>query len=359
MPKVAVPTLREFVPTAQDSLMQGNHVTDVTWDGYERNLKLHLYPAFGDTPMNEIATRDIQRWVHAMREKGAGPATVHRSFSTLSSIMRVGTGLGYCDVISKRSIDMPKERTKRFPIATVAELELLADVIDPRYRAMVILCGYCGLRQGEVFGLRPSSIGETQITIWETLDRKRNRKDRTKGGSDRKVTTMPHVRAALDAHLIEYPNSEWVFHHNGKKIDHSWFYEHIWNPARIKSGVPTLRFQDLRHTACTVMVQLWGWSPVRVATEMGHMSNGKPNPGFTLSRYGHLWEQGDPGEQDSMAAALKKALRAVEGQKSKSPTADVKPRAGFEPATSRLQNSATASDWDLLAEIADGWHRNA
>lgn len=54
---------------------------------------------------------------------------------------------------------------------SAGDIEVLADSIDPRYRLMVLLGGYAGLRLGELAALRWSSftVGYRAVRITETL----------------------------------------------------------------------------------------------------------------------------------------------------------------------------------------------
>jgi integrase len=55
--------------------------------------------------------------------------------------------------------------------ATVAEVAALADAIPPRFRALVLVAAYTGLRWGELAGLRVKRVDllHRQITVAEQL----------------------------------------------------------------------------------------------------------------------------------------------------------------------------------------------
>jgi integrase len=50
------------------------------------------------------------------------------------------------------------DRAKERPVATPAEVIALVEAITPRYRAAVLLAAWCGLRRGEVLGLRRDDV---------------------------------------------------------------------------------------------------------------------------------------------------------------------------------------------------------
>ncbi len=51
-----------------------------------------------------------------------------------------------------------QDRSAERPVATMAEVTALADVIEPRWRALILLAAWCGLRRGELLALRRKDI---------------------------------------------------------------------------------------------------------------------------------------------------------------------------------------------------------
>ncbi|MHB1534859.1 MAG: hypothetical protein ACYC1D_09675 [Acidimicrobiales bacterium] len=47
-------------------------------------------------------------------------------------------------------------------MATIAEVEALADAVPPRYRAMVLLAAWCSLRFGALAALTRQRVNPTQ-----------------------------------------------------------------------------------------------------------------------------------------------------------------------------------------------------
>jgi integrase len=50
------------------------------------------------------------------------------------------------------------ERAPEMWVATVAQVAALAQAIDPRFRALVLVAAYAGLRWGELVGLRVKQV---------------------------------------------------------------------------------------------------------------------------------------------------------------------------------------------------------
>src|SRR2546421_402228 len=103
----------------------------------------------------------------------------------------------------------------------------LADAIDPRFWALVRLCGFCGLRQGEALALRPGDVDwlGRRIRVDWTLNLRTQVREEPKSVQSRRWVTMPSVVAdALSRHVKEYPSDGWVFHNRGEP----WRASRVW-----------------------------------------------------------------------------------------------------------------------------------
>jgi integrase len=61
------------------------------------------------------------------------------------------------------------ERAAEMRVATVAQVAALAEAIHPRFRALVLVAAYAGLRWGELVGLRVKRVDllHQRITVAE------------------------------------------------------------------------------------------------------------------------------------------------------------------------------------------------
>lgn len=64
-------------------------------------------------------------------------------------------------VIKGPSVERPAER----PVATIEQNDAIVDVIEPRYRAMVLLATLCALRVGELRALRQVNLDLLHRTV--------------------------------------------------------------------------------------------------------------------------------------------------------------------------------------------------
>jgi integrase len=172
---------------------------------------------------------------------------------------------------------------------TPAEVATLADAIDPRYRALVLVGAYGGLRIGELAGLRRSRVDLLRgtVTVGEILVEVRGVLyiGPPKTRSSLRTVGLPRfVVEEVAAHLAGLDDPEaFVFTApEGGRLRVNAFRARAWRQAVLAAGLDGLRIHDLRHTA----VALWiaaGANPKEVSVRAGHAS-----VSFTFDRYGHL-----------------------------------------------------------------------
>ena len=185
------------------------------------------------------------------------------------------------------------------------ELWHLAETIDPRYRAFVLLGGYSGLRLGEMLGLRWGRVNllRREVTVVETLTDlagavsfgppKTKAAIRTVGVPSfvaDELSKLPVAPVESDALVFVSPE--------GQAVRPGLFRRRFWNPAVDRAGLSPFRIHDLRHTA----VALWiaaGANPKQIAVRAGHTS-----VAVVLDRYGHLY----PQQEAALLSALEGTL---------------------------------------------------
>jgi integrase len=154
---------------------------------------------------------------------------------------------------------------------------------------MVLVAGLTGLRWGEQVALR---IGEevdfqhNKIRITRSFYRRIVQTPKS-NQSIRDVDMCPTVRRIIEA----VPWSEGlVFSTDGTSRigDGSWL-KRQWREAQIRAGIRRpIRWHDLRHQFVSLLIAA-GKTTKYVAQQAGHTS-----AGFTLDRYGHLFETVKP-----------------------------------------------------------------
>ena len=178
-----------------------------------------------EAKLGKLAVRDLT--ATAVRAWFAGldsskPTRNGHAYAILNMICNTAIKDGLVDrkPVRRAWCDEPKGR-KQVKIPTTVELHGIADKLGTdertsRFRALVLLAGWCGMRFGEVTELRRRDFAAdcTVVTISRGVTHRadpntpgadRCRIDTTKNGEQRTVTIPPHIRddakARLSAHV--------------------------------------------------------------------------------------------------------------------------------------------------------------
>jgi integrase len=244
-----------------------------------------------------------------LERDGVGASTRAKSYRLLSRILGTAIESGYlarnpCTIRGAAAEPAPEMR-----FATVAEVAALAGAIPQRFRALVLVAAYTGLRWGELAGLRVKRVDllHGRITVAEQLLEVRGRLafGPTKTGAGLRTVTLPTVAAeALAEHLSVYaeggPEGLVFPAAQGGPIRRSNFTRRVWIPATRAAGIEGLRFHDLRHTAATLAAAA-GASTRELMVRMGHSS------AAAALRYQHVMA----GRDAAIAAGLDELVQAA------------------------------------------------
>jgi integrase len=186
----------------------------------------------------------------------------------------------------------------------------LAEAVPGRYRALVLVAGYGGLRWGELVGLRRRRVdlAGARIHVVEQLAEVAGKfiVSPPKTAAGQRVVVLPAVAvAALADHLDDYttPRPDGLVFPSGRGtyLQRSNFSRLVWRPAVQQLGLDGLRFHDLRHTAATLAAAA-GATTKELMERMDHTS-----PAVAL-RYQHVMAD----RQGAIATALDGLVREAE-----------------------------------------------
>ena len=133
-------------------------------------LRLHIEPYLGQCRFDGLTTATVRAWHASLLRRGKpGPVTVAKAYRLLRTILNnaVEDGLLPRNPCTIRGAGV--ERSPERPVATIVEVYQLADAIEKRYRLMVLLATFCGLRAGELLALRRDRVNllHRQINVVE------------------------------------------------------------------------------------------------------------------------------------------------------------------------------------------------
>ena len=223
-------------------------------DLYRSLLNNHLLPTFAATPITGIDVDAVRRW-HAALD--TGPTSRANAYGLLRTIMGDAVDEG---LITRSPVRIKgagsKQRSRELRVLTIEELNAIAEGIPPRYKSLVLLGGWCGLRFGELAALRRSDLDLTNglVRVRRAVTARRGEKfeGEPKAASSRVVTIPPHILPALRDHLREH--AAWgrdglVFpprDPEGRFLALSTLHR-VFDRAKLAAGRPDVRVHDLRH----------------------------------------------------------------------------------------------------------------
>jgi integrase len=280
-----------------------------TRDLYAYLLRRFLLPTFGKASLSSIDVLAVRSWLAQLQDQGVSTSTRAKAYRLLSRILGAAVEAGYLPRNPCAVKGAGQERAPEMRFATVTQVAALADAIGPRYRALVLVAAYGGLRWGELVGLRVKRVDllHGRVTVAEQVAEVNGRlipgPPKTEAG--RRTVTLPAVAAiALGEHLAELaepvPDGLVFPAPEGGYLRRSNFRRRWWLPAMRAAGVEGLRFHDLRHSAATLALAA-GANTRELMERMGHTS-----PAVAL-RYQHVMA----GRDQAIAAALDELVQAA------------------------------------------------
>jgi integrase len=331
-PKVGTVTLASFATESLPALLLD--VRPSTRARMESIYKIHIAPEFGHMPLTAITGAMVGDWMVRMgAERGA--ATVRKNVHVLRRLLGHAVNQGLLRANPAESVRLPAEPRHEQRYLTHDQTWTLAESIHPRFRAMVLVAVFGGLRYGEVCGLQRQHINAERntVTVKQTLVEVGSTltfgPPKTK--TSVRVVTLPRsIMAEIVTHMGEYvstdPDALLFTGQRGKPLSRNNWYRHYWQAATKAAGMEGLRFHDLRHTFVALWVDL-GRNPKEVSRAAGHSS-----VAFTLDRYGHLYETDHDGLADELDAMLSGHIRTHDRTSGQTRAAgDERKRVNFPP----------------------------
>jgi integrase len=264
-----------------------------------RNLRLHLAPLEHVTLL-ALTPVVVREWYAAAMRGTGGKASIAQAYRFLRAVMNTAVRDG---AIVKNPCQIPgagSDRAKERPVATPAQVAELVNAITPRYRAAVLLGAWCGLRRGEITGLRVTDVDLAAGTV--TVRRNRvelletpeafDADPKTDAGK-RTVTIPPHVLPILAEHMTSWAGRERVFIGRTGEPMRGDAIRQAFDRARKRVGMEGFRFHDLRHTGQTLAAST-GATVKDLMRRLGHASP------VAANRYLHAVD----GRDAEIAAAL-------------------------------------------------------
>ena len=282
---------------------------------YRYLLRGHLEPTFGTMLVADIHEPHVRRWRKERLDAGVSAVTVAKAYRLLKAILNTAADDGLIRRNPCRIKGASVERSPERPVLSVRQVFDLAEVIGPRYRAMVLLAVFGSLRWGELAGLqrRDVDLEARTIRVVRQLAEVRGRGfafGPPKSEAGKRIVVVPDaVMPALRQHMIAFPapgDEGLVFTTpTGRPWPHSRFRSRVWLPALRAAGLPLIHFHDLRHTGNQLAADA-GAGLRELMDRMGH----------STTRAALLYLHGSDERQHAVADAMSELAKdALTGQR--------------------------------------------
>lgn len=276
---------------------------------YRKLLDEHILPTLGELEVDAITPSTVRGWY--AHTAPAAPTLRAHCYSLLRTVLNsaIADRIITHNPCTLRGAGNTKRASKTEP-ATLDELATIVGTIPTRYKLMVLLATWCGLRFGELTELRGSDIdtkaGVVRVrrgVVW--VDGKPIVGKPKSDAGMRDVAIPPHLLPTVRTHLLEQGvgRSGLLFPAAGDSAAHMRpaTLNKVWYRARDAAGRPDLRFHDLRHTGATLAAGT-GATLAELMARLGHST-----PGAAM-RYQHAAR----GRDVEIAALLSQLATAAE-----------------------------------------------
>lgn len=184
--------------------------------------------------------------------------------------------------VRTRADRMAISRRAERPLET-SEVEAILEYLPDRYRCMVTIMAYVGLRPGEAYGLQVQDFDSVadNLTIQRAVSR--GKVGPTKTGETR---TLPigGLGDLVRGHIAEYEPDEFLFTNGQARVLHENTFVPIFKRAAKTAGIPnSVSPNSLRHHAAAWMIRR-GANVLQVSRMLGHA-----RPSITLDVYAYLF----------------------------------------------------------------------
>lgn len=272
--------------------VRGRPLAPRTRERYTTILRRHILPDLGHLPLAQLTPATVRGW-HASLAGAAQPGTrggaARPGTGTVAKAYRLLHAICATAVVDEHITRNPctirgagMEHSAERPVATIDQIHTLAHTIGPRWKALIWLATYCGLRFGECAALTRDKINLTDGTVAVTedldeLDDGTLQPGRVKSAAGYRTVTipvalLPDIAAHLERYVAPHPDAVVFLGAQGARLRRRSFARTFTLAASRVPDLPSgFRFHDLRHTGNTLAAAT-GASTRELMHRLGHNS---------------------------------------------------------------------------------------
>jgi integrase len=288
-----------------------------TYQGYERNARLHIKPALGRIKLDRLTPVHVRGLYRERMEAGLSHRMVQLVHTTLHKALKQAVNDGLIPRNVTEAVKAPRPVKKEMQALNPEQARaLLGEAHGHRLEALYALAVTTGMRQGELLGLKWEDVDleARTIRIRRTLSTamgggisfnppKTAKSRRSIRLTELAVSSLKwHRKAQLEERMKLaglWKDHDLVFTTGvGTPMSRADLITRSFKPLLKKAELPDIRFHDLRHTCATLL--LGRGVHVKLVQELlGHSTIA-----VTLDTYSHVLPGMDDGLADTMDEAL-------------------------------------------------------
>jgi integrase len=275
---------------------------------YESLLKLHIAPDLGGVDLAALSPARVRSWRAKLLDRGVGSVTVAKAYRLLRAILNTAVDDELIRRNPCRIKGAGRENSSERSVVAIEQVYALADAVAPRWRALVLLAAFGGLRWGELAGLRRNRLdldaGVVRVEV-SVVDLDGLLTEGPPKWDSRRTVTLPapvvdELRTHVERFAEKGRTGRVFVGAKGGTLRRSNFHA-AWREATKKADVPTLRFHDLRHVGNTLASNT-GANLRELMARIGHAS-----PQAALI-YQHATAEWDRAIADALGEMIVQAL---------------------------------------------------
>jgi len=267
---------------------------------------------FRQLPLAELRRSHVEQWIKQMTTRGLAPGTVRTRVNNVRAVLRAAVRDRLIANDPSDAVTLPRLRRAEaaMTLPTNSQVAAVLQATDKRFRALVALAAFAGLRLGEAAGLQIRDVDYLRRVLVV-----RRQVQRAAGGvveirppkygSERSIFLPDALLEMLSYHVAAHRLGDevdrWMFEATPGQPPHQNTVGHQWRQACERAGVTGVTLHDLRHFYASGLIAE-GCDVVTVQRALGHAK-----ATTTLNTYAHLW----PTAEDRTRRAAGELLAGV------------------------------------------------